>query len=485
MERRWHTRLSPRSATPAQQAEAIAEPSVVFIQTEWTGWLMNGPLAELLSPDGESAPSFTVTTTCSGWIANPDGYVVTAGHCVDNSTMAYGGKGLIIQAGVYEAVNQGYLDSADAPALIQYGYANWKVEGKENGSPPDRVVGVYPTKAASGITVQNGIQANVVDFNSFTEGDVALLKVETDTPMPALAVAPATTPRGSMVVAMGYPGSVMDSVDPSATSSMKDGTISGTRTVAGVPFTEISAATSAGMSGGPVVDSQGRVVGTVSWSPGAETQPFNFITATSAVREMLASHSVSNALSATDTTYRAGLTDYFAGRYHAAAKEFDQVLALEPDHAMAQQYLRLATTNFPNEQTGGGVSMLTWVLIGVGAAALLAGGVTGFMLLRRRPGRGPAPAPVGPVPPIATPPVAYPTGWAEAPPAMLPEPPPVRPLEQVPVPSETVEEQPAEVAHLSHYCALCGEPHGPEARFCEACGFHFPERATHQEGSAR
>ncbi len=492
-------------ATPAQQAEAIAEPSVVFIQTGWTGWLMNGPLSELLSSDGTSAPKFTVTTSCTGFIANPDGYILTAGHCVDNTSMQYGGKGLIIQAAVLEAVDEGYVSSSNAAALITYGYANWRVEGHESGSLPDRIVGVFPTKAASGIEVSKGIEATVTDFKAFNEGDVALLKVQTDTPMPALEVAPTSPADGTLVVALGYPGSVSDSVDTNNDPSMKDGTISGSRTVGGVPFTEISAATSPGMSGGPVVDSAGRVVGTVSWSPGAETQAFNFVTATSAVHEMLSSHSVSNTLSATDRTYRAGLADYFAGRYHASAKDFNQVLALEPDHAMAQQYLRLATTNFPNEKTGGSGNTLMFVLIGVGALVLLGGGGW-FFLARKRRGRGPVGVPPAAAPPFTGPP-AVPATYAGLPPVTTPYPGPpnVYPIASG-APGELVETggpfdaeptvtigsgSSAQVADqsaaepVSHYCPLCGTPHEAQAHFCESCGFHFPARVAHGDGSAR
>ena len=129
---------------------------------------------------------------------------------------------------------------------------------------------------------------------------------------------------------------------------------------------------------------QGRVVGTVSWQPDQETQAFNFMTATSTVRDILASNGVPNTLSPADRTYRLGLTDYFAGRYHAAAKDFDQVLALEPDHAQAQAYRRLAITNFPNEtppKAGGSRFPVPW-LVGVGV--LILGLVVSSVLLVRR-----------------------------------------------------------------------------------------------------
>ncbi|MGB8385462.1 MAG: S1C family serine protease [Dermatophilaceae bacterium] len=44
----------------------------------------------------------------------------------------------------------------------------------------------------------------------------------------------------------------------------------------GLPFLQFNAATSSGMSGGPVINTQGEVVGTVSFNPSGETQSFNF-----------------------------------------------------------------------------------------------------------------------------------------------------------------------------------------------------------------
>jgi V8-like Glu-specific endopeptidase len=481
------------AATGMQQTEAIAKPSVVFIQTHWHGYLTRAMfgdvnIGELLSGEAGTAPEFSATTTCSGFVANPQ-YVVTAGHCVDDQSVAYGGKGVIIEAAMAELASSTDLSASNLATIQDYAYKNWTVEGTEKGSPPDRVVGVFPTQAASGIVVSTPFQANVISFRSFDKGDVALLKIDPQTPLPVLEVAPgATAAQGTPVVAAGYPGSVSQSVDPKMQPSMKDGEISGQQDVNGVPVTEISAATSPGMSGGPVVDAQGRVVGTVSWKPGSETQPFNFITDTSTIRDILASNGVANTLGPADQAYRAGLDHYFAGQYHAAVADFDQVLALQPSHAQAQNYKTLAITNYPKEPAGSS-NVLLFVLIGAGVLVIAAAAATFVVIRKRRRGGATAVTPQGV--PGAVPP-------AQGPPPQAESLAPAQPAAGAPAAEKVTAEQPAaEQVTADHvteegsapaphdrFCPFCGEPHEAGAHFCASCGFHFPVKATHKEGGA-
>ena len=223
------------------------------------------------------------------------------------------------------------------------------------------------------------------------------------------------------------------------------------------------------------MDMHGQILGVVSWSPPTEPQSFNFMTATSSVREMLASQGVANRLSATDQAYRAGLADFFAGKYHAAAKMFNTVLAYEPDHAAAQDYQRQAIANYPKEKTTSS-STLLFVLIGAGAPLLLGAG--GVFLLTRKRRRAPSGTgalvvatayTVEAAPPVAPSPTPQP--WApqpgpapvviESPPpvAAPPEPAPAWPVMQVPQPAA-----PAPAAELA-------EPSGGVTTPAQAGGF--------------
>ncbi|MEN3308710.1 MAG: hypothetical protein V7603_4912 [Micromonosporaceae bacterium] len=514
----------PPGSTPQVMAQAIIRPSIVYLSTTWKGWVRfaNGNLL--------SNKAYQVTTSCSGFVANSTGYIVTAGHCVDNQTME-GGKGLIIETAIQAAVDDGRITAAEAKTTLPYGKANWKVEGADSGAPPDRTVSVYQTVAASGITQVQPMTASVVDFKSLAEGDAALLKVESPNPMPALEVAPQGAEDGVDVISAGYPGSVEGVTDFKLETSFKDGRISSQQTVNGVPFTEISAANSPGMSGGPTVDIQGRVLGTVSFKNSGESQAFNFITATSTVQALLSRNAVDNKLNATDQAYRAALSDYFTGRYREAVKQFDTVLQAEPNHQQAQLYRgKAAALQSTEPQRSSGVGPL--VLGGAVLVLILVAVVALVLVLRRKhataAASGPMPAPLAagwqptqPMPP-ASPgapgpywaPARAPIAPAPAPAPMIPAPPAPRaivsahpapapalpmppaaavpvspaPASNVPMPASNVAMPPAPASNGAMppapasnvamsptpasgiVCASCGSPQQPGAAFCSACG---------------
>lgn len=442
---------TPPSASPETRAEAIVSPSLVYLQTTYRGYV-NGYLLNQPTVGGQWSHGddqiFTAQGSCSGFVADPSGYVVTAGHCVDIKNE---GRSALIKDVIARLVASGRLIPADQDQELGHALANWRVEGALAGSDPDRAVTVVPS--VSSVPATTPMQAVVVDFKPFSDGDVALLKVQSSTPMPALEVAQATPDIGAQIVAAGFPGSVSEEVDPKRQPSFKTGTVSGVQTVEGAPFTEMSAAASPGMSGGPVVGLDGKVVGTVSWHPGTEAQSFNFMTDAGVIRSMLTSHGVATTLNPLDQAYRQGLDDYFAGKYHAAAAHFDTVLAQEPNHAQAQSYRAKAVASFPQEAVS---PWLKWGGIGLLILAVAAGAL--LVVRRRTKLAGDRPAPSS----------------AES--AAAPEIPTQRvagPATPVPAGSDG---GPAggdgAVSHLT-YCPNCGHPHPAEAHFCAECGQPF------------
>jgi S1-C subfamily serine protease len=519
------------SFTPEERAAAIVRPSVVYVGIEWEGWVRDQRDGQLWDPEPltDLIEPIQLAYRCTGFVVSEDGFIVTAGHCVDP-----GVEGVALA--FYEAIVQGYLDAGllDASgvdsALTELA-ENSEIEGRAADDPATRNVFVQHGVAVSGINVGEAFPARVVDLSPVSAGDVALIKVD-ESPLPAVELAAGEVPVGTEVLAIGYPGSADDISDSTLEPSSKDGTISNLRTDGGVPVYETSAAMTGGMSGGPVVDLDGRVIGLASRIPAAEPQAFNFATASSLIAEMLAGNGVTNQLGQTDVQYRQGLDAYFAGRYSDAIESFDAVVARIPSHQQAQEYRQRAVeqrdTSGDVGQDDGGIP--GWAIVAgiVVLGLLVVGGAVLALLLvargRRRkaaPPAGPAgavapttPLPFAPAPPAWAPPASAPPAWAppasaSAPPVSTSAPPappvstsappappvstsappaggaiqgpPPAPNGPPPAPGMAPPSGPAMAAPAPEgpavatasgagYCGNCGAALGPEGRFCTHCG---------------
>ena len=164
--------------------------------------------------------------------------------------------------------------------------------------------------------------------------------------------------------------------------TLTPGQVTSIQTYQGAQFIGISSTLSPGMSGGPTVDTRGRILGTGSFGPRGESQQLNFITSTAEVRRVLADNSVSPRLTAADRAWRTGLDDYYAGRYHEAVAQFNQVLTSIPGDRSAQQFKARAIAGYPLENNGPGYALL--VLAAAAVMALIAGVAGVLLLLRRR-----------------------------------------------------------------------------------------------------
>lgn len=140
------------------------------------------------------------------------------------------------------------------------------------------------------------IAAQVVDFQKADDGDNAVIKVANEPPLPALPVAEKAPVPGTALTSVGFPGDVGGAMDPSRLQepSFKDGTASSQQvTPSGAANTEVSAAISAGMSGGPTVDdATTEVAGLNDYTLTGENQPFNFISDAAALRAFVVKNGV-------------------------------------------------------------------------------------------------------------------------------------------------------------------------------------------------
>ncbi|WP_280273570.1 trypsin-like peptidase domain-containing protein [Nocardia wallacei] len=356
-----------------EQAAALIRPAIAAIDMRVSGYVLD----ELGNVFNDGQP-YEIEATCTGFVVDPDGYVATAGHCVDIGSGTESFRDKYIQMAALEAHDRRVQVSAEE--FYEFGAKNWTVEGEAKGSPLDLRATV---QLGDGRT--DPLPARVVDYRSLGQGDVALLKVEAHGLAAAELAADADVRIGDQVLAVGYPASTDTVTDRSAEPSNKEGAVSSKKTQGSVPVYEISAAVSPGMSGGPTVGGDGRVIGVNSFLIRGESQPFNFVAPATGLSELLKRNGVQQAPAAVDTSYRDGLAAFYAGRYTTAISDFDKVLALSPKHAKAAE-MKTSAAQMRDKFGDWGNSSADyrlWYLIGGAAGAAVVVAILVLLLVRR------------------------------------------------------------------------------------------------------
>ena len=505
------------SVSPEERAAALLRPAVVYIETFWAGFVYDED--SVYFNDGNA---FEFSTSCTGFVVNPAGTIMTAGHCVDDSASFGGIKRDLIEIAAQEAFDAGTYEGAPGvEELFEFGLANWTVEGPAKGSPVQREVFVQRGRAASGERTGEALPARVVDFRSAESGDVAVLKVEASD-LPSVIVSEVNELEiGTPLLSVGYPGLTKGAVDESLEPTNKDGKISAKKTQGSFPVYEVSAAIASGMSGGPTVNLEGEVIGVNSFGIG-DSEAFNFIVPASNVREILARNGTKNELGRIDTIYREGLAAFYAGRFTPAIAAFDRALDLDPAHQQAQEYRQdAAKARAEGGEVGEGeegkfpivpVAVGAVVVLGlIGAAVAMkgrkkpqgelpaAGGTAGPAY--QPPSSGPAydapqppttpietaqpsasaathvpPAPVAPAPVSSAPPAPSPSPVSPPPPSETSAPASPSAAASAPADSQSTDSagRDGESASKPKFCPSCGTARATETtQFCGGCGTKF------------
>jgi hypothetical protein len=372
-------------ATPEEKAVAITQPSTVYLEQYWTAYVK--------IPGGTGyinrGAAFHLTFRCTGFIVSPDGYIATAGHCVDpadaRSSIAAAAVTYMSQNNlIYSYYLANRIHTLDVNELVTEATGSWTFEGKDSGSPPDVAVFAQRGTALQGQKSGEAIGARVIASEPVGKGDVAILKVEKKN-LPSLAIgSSADLPVGTNVLAVGYPGNREAIADASLDPTFQDGKVSAKSTRSGgtLPIYEINAAVSGGMSGGPAVNLSGEVVGinSMSLSKGtgqAQDASFNYITPVSLLNEMLNANGVKAAIGPADREWRDGLRMYFAGDGKGAVKKFQALEAADPSRPLVHDYVLKAQAV---AKTQGGSPVILIVVL----AVVLLGGIGGWMAVRSR-----------------------------------------------------------------------------------------------------
>jgi len=284
----------------------------------------------------------------TGFVVNPEnGTIVTAGHMVD----AREADEVNLKYGILDQyISEVYPDYYNTLTQADWNwiYENYKVVGVNVDKPEMEVWVQFNTAIANIPEAANSsyIRAEVKDFSSRDQRDIAILRITPDTGRALSSVLLGDSSMvkiGDQLSSIGYPYTADYGQSNPLDPSVFPATISGKRSLNGVEVLQVSGYAEGGSSGGPVIDKDGKVIGLVS--AGTDNM-LNILRTSNDIKSILSSE---NKLGQVDLEWRTGLAMYYDNHFSEAIKHFDAVLNLSSGHKLAQEYKAKAQSNMGND----------------------------------------------------------------------------------------------------------------------------------------
>ncbi|WP_433347930.1 trypsin-like peptidase domain-containing protein [Micromonospora sp. CA-111912] len=365
--------------SPEERALATVGPSMVFMEVVVTGYVRNKADNALL----RKAPVI-LNRRCTGFVARPDGHVLTNSQCVQPTpeillSNALSALGNALAAG-------GTLERSEVAAFVKARQRTAVFTGPEAGTQPEARLYGQLNVAKGDVTDTPAIPGTVVRALTLEEGNVALVKLAQEN-LPTAELNPsATVAAETPLLVLGYGTTDTSYRSATYTVSSKPVTVTGVDAPSPVNAYRINEDLGLYSRGGIAIDAGGRVVGMLDNDILRPDKANRVVVPVSAVTGLLGAAGVENSLGEADKRYRSGLDAYFAGRNSAAISELDGVVRDSPANLLAQVYRQAAVDS---GGTDGGADRLGWAvpLLAVAGGVFAAGLVGLVVLLLRRRGR--------------------------------------------------------------------------------------------------
>lgn len=314
---------------------------------------------------GTERQSLQTGGTGSGFIVNPDGYIVTNAHVVLADQTP---EGLLFRrladrtaAELRESLRREFADSDVTDRefreinqilydkLITYYRTESQVRNVDQSfnvlagrAAPDEDITVESWDAR--VIAQGSVRTETPEGPSWGE-DIAILSVEqSNLPTVTLGDA-ASVATGQEIFVIGYPaigiGDLFADRDTALEPTLTSGVVSARRTLnSGIDTIQTDAAINSGNSGGPMYNTDGEVIGVATFSPAdPNIQQIEFGLPISVAKKYLRREGIENTSGTLDVAFEDGLEAYWHGDCETATEKFERVLELYPDHPSAQDYI--------------------------------------------------------------------------------------------------------------------------------------------------
>jgi S1-C subfamily serine protease len=438
----------------------------------------------------------------SGAFISPDGYLLTADHVVDMDAQKSSIQQIFLQDAINEFAQKTGVTTDQATQDFQDEGSSISVDYKVD-SQKAFLSTAYTGQLQNSAQVTGYAITRIVVNSTPDKQDTAIVKVEA-TDLPFLTLAPANSIHvQDTVTAVAYPadadtGDFTDLINPTQSDvntingllspSVNSGQITAQKTLSdGTLVYETDGIAFHGSSGGPIIDTSGRIIGFVD--AGTDNARVIYAYPSEVAAEYVTQAGISSSLKGTFMTLWTKAVDeydatgpcHWTNAYHdlqALQQQYDQFGAVKSllDNARSK-----AT---PSECPPPAKSNLGLIL-GIGGVILLALLGGGFFLMRQRKQATPAIAGapyLTPVPPFATDPRFPAQEMPPAPYPLQPTPPPVSPADPSPASDALTVPAPtsipgAVVTPVTPAPRTCPAGHivdDASAHYCPQCGATMP-----------
>ena len=360
-----------------QRLAMFSKPAVVRIY--------DGYIGQVYWPDNSKTYQAIAAGSGSGAFINPNGYIATNAHVTDRT---------------HQGDDKG--KEAVLVAFITQLARDYNRDPREVLNNGDLVRGILSKASLRSFThIHHVITPDGSNFpfeiKAFGapvgEGkDVSIIKIEIkNAPVLKLGDSDKVQLQDHITV-FGYPGAAdTDVLDNKSAleASITDGKVSAKKNAQdGAPVLQVSAPSTHGNSGGPVLNDKGEVVGMLTFRGdtvnGQEVQGFNFVIPSSTMKEFIKQAGTDNEEGLVDKRYREGLELYWDGSYTKAIQKFEEVARLYPQHSETARLIRDSQQSIAEgkEKSGFGGLLLLGVLGLIGI--IIVGGVIGFVVMRSK-----------------------------------------------------------------------------------------------------
>jgi S1-C subfamily serine protease len=347
---------------PVKEAVELAKPAVVRIYTSVVGRLLvHFPTGDVEFP--QNAEGYALTLSGCGTFISSHGDILTADHLITPPSQVFAD---VAASDVTAYVNQhgtyGMQLSVD-----QVNLALTSGQIRSDALYRSKSSEVYLSTSYTGLLSATSLQTlpttihqtvdSVEAESSFDQKDVAIVHSPfSDTPSVPLADSSQVQQLDDLTI-IGFPGNgdVSDRPTNLLTSSVNTVTVSSIKTTdSGAPVIQIGGNVEPGDSGGPAIDSNGRIVGTVSFglsdgSPGATS----FLQASNSARTLIGELRLNAAPGVFEKDWSQAYSDYAGttpGHWHKAAQELAKLSVAYPLFQSVMPYLLMARAQAATEQ---------------------------------------------------------------------------------------------------------------------------------------